>query len=53
MSNVLNRRSLFQTDIDPDAITIDIFGDDKLCGSLILTSEDLLMLVKIINFSNI
>lgn len=53
MPNVLKRRSLFQTDIDPDAIKIEVFGDEKLCGSLILSSEDLLMLVKINNFSNI
>ena len=38
MSDVLKRRSLFQTDIDPDAIKIDIFGDEKLCGSLILSN---------------
>ncbi len=53
MPNVLKRHSLFQTDIDPDAIKIDVFGDEKLCGSLILSSEDLRMLVKIKNISNI
>jgi hypothetical protein len=47
MPSVLKRRSLFQTDIDPDAIKIDILGDEKLCGSLILSSEDLRMLVRI------
>ncbi|CAF0888724.1 unnamed protein product [Rotaria sordida] len=44
MPNVFKRRSLFQTAIDPDAIKIDIFGDEKFCGSLILSSEDLHML---------
>ncbi|CAF3143203.1 unnamed protein product [Rotaria sp. Silwood2] len=44
MPDVLKRRSLFRTDIDPDAIKIDIFGDEKFCGSLIFSSEDLHML---------
>ncbi|CAF3579709.1 unnamed protein product [Rotaria sp. Silwood1] len=44
MPSVLKRRSLFETDIDPDAIQIDLLGDDKLCGSLILSPEDLRML---------
>ncbi len=47
MPNVFKRRSLFETNIDSDAIKIDVFGDEKLCGSLILSSEDLQMLVKI------
>ena len=47
MANVLIRRSLFETDIDPDAIKIEIFADEQLYGSLILSSEDLRMLVKI------
>lgn len=47
MANVLKRRSLFETDIDPDAIKIEIFADEQLYGSLILTSEDLRMLVTI------
>jgi hypothetical protein len=53
MPNVLQRHSLFQTDIDPNTIKIEIFGDGKLCGSFILSSEDLRMLVKIIHFFNI
>ena len=53
MSSFLKRSSLFQTDTDPDAIKIDILGDEKLCGSLIFTSEDLRMLVRITNSSNI
>jgi hypothetical protein len=52
MPSFLQRRSLFQTDIDPDAIKIDILGDGKLCGSLIFTSEDLRMLVTLTNISN-
>jgi len=51
MPNVLKRRSLFQTNIDPDAIKINVFADEKFSGSLILSSEDLRMLVKITNFS--
>ncbi|CAF3803079.1 unnamed protein product [Rotaria sp. Silwood1] len=43
MLNVLKRRSLFHSNIDPDAIKIDIFGDEKFCGSLIFSSEDLHM----------
>ncbi|CAF1217839.1 unnamed protein product [Rotaria sp. Silwood1] len=43
MLNVLKRRSLFHNNIDPDAIKIDIFGDEKFCGSLIFSSEDLHM----------
>lgn len=46
MPNVLRRHSLFQTDIDRDAIKIDVFADEILCGSLILSSEDLRMLVR-------
>jgi hypothetical protein len=53
MPNVLKRRSLFQIDTDPDAIKIDVIGDEILCGSLILSSEDLRVLVKINNFSTI
>jgi hypothetical protein len=50
MPSVLKRRSLFSTDIDPDAIQIDVLGDEKLCGSLILSPEDLRMLVRTKNF---
>jgi hypothetical protein len=46
MPNVLKRRSLFETEIDPDAIQIELFGDEKLCGSLVLSPEDLRLLVK-------
>jgi hypothetical protein len=46
MPSVLKRRSLFETDVDPDAIQIDLFGDEKLCGTLILSPEDLRMLVR-------
>lgn len=45
MPTILQRRSIFQTDIDPYAIQFDIFGDEILTGSFILTSEDLRMLV--------
>jgi hypothetical protein len=45
MPNVLTRRSLFQTNIDPNAIKIDILADEKFYGSFILSSEDLQMLV--------
>ncbi|CAF1079468.1 unnamed protein product [Rotaria sordida] len=44
MPSVLKRRSLFETEIDPDAIQIDLLGDEKFCGSLILSPEDLRML---------
>lgn len=53
MPNVLTRRSLFQTDIDPNLIKVDILVEEKFYGSFILSSEDLRMLVNIINFSNI
>ena len=46
MPNVLIRRSLFQTDIDPNTIKIDVHADEKFYGSFILSSEDLRMLVK-------
>jgi len=46
MPSVLKRRSLFETEIDPDAIKVDLFADEKLCGSLILSPEDLRMLVR-------
>jgi len=46
MPSVLKRRSLFETEIDPDAIQIELFGDEKLCGSLVLSPEDLRLLVK-------
>jgi hypothetical protein len=46
MPSVLKRRSLFETEIDPDAIKIDLFGDEKLCGSLVLSPEDLRLLVR-------
>ena len=45
MPTILQRRSIFQTDIDPHVIQFDIFGDEILTGSFILTSEDLRMLV--------
>jgi hypothetical protein len=45
MPSVLKRGSLFQNETDPDAIKIDVLGDNKLCGSLIFSSEDLQMLV--------
>ncbi|CAF1243358.1 unnamed protein product [Adineta ricciae] len=44
MPTVLKRRSLLDTGVDPEAVNIDIFGDGKLCGSLVLSSEDLRML---------
>ncbi len=47
MPSVLKRRSLFETETDPDAIKIELFGDEKLCGSLLLSPEDLRLLVKI------
>jgi hypothetical protein len=50
MPSVLKRRSLFETEIDPDAIKIELFGDEKLCGSLLLSPEDLRLLVKTKNF---
>jgi hypothetical protein len=53
MPNALTRRSLFQTDIDPNVIKVDILVEEKFYGSFILSSEDLRMLVNIINFSNI
>ncbi|CAF3690919.1 unnamed protein product [Adineta steineri] len=40
----LKRRSLLETDTDPEAIHIDILGDDKPCGSVILSPEDLRLL---------
>jgi hypothetical protein len=46
MPTVLKRRSLLDTGIDPEAINIDILGDDKLCGSVVLSPEDLRMLVR-------
>ena len=46
MPSVLKRRSLFETEIDPDAIQIELLGDEKLCGSLVLSPEDLRMLVR-------
>ena len=46
MPSVLKRRSLFATEIDPDAIQIELLGDEKPCGSLILSPEDLRLLVK-------
>ena len=46
MPTVLKRRSLLDTGVDPEAVNIDIFGDGKLCGSLVLSSEDLRMLVR-------
>ncbi len=46
MPSVLKRRSLFATEIDPDAIKIDLFGDEQLCGSLVLSPEDLRLLVR-------
>jgi hypothetical protein len=53
MPSVLKRRSLFETEIDPDSIQIDLLGDEKLCGTLVLSPEDLRMLVKNENvFSN-
>ncbi|CAM4862893.1 unnamed protein product [Rotaria socialis] len=44
MPSVLKRRSLFETEVDPDSIQIELFGDEKLCGSVILSPEDLRML---------
>lgn len=52
MPNVLKRHSLFQIDIDPDAIKIDVYADELLYGSLILSSEDLRMLVNLLYSSN-
>lgn len=52
MPSVLKRRSLFATEIDPDAIQIELLGDEKPCGLLILSPEDLRLLVKI-NLINI
>ena len=46
MPSVLKRRSLFETEIDPDAIQIELLGDDKFCGSVVLSPEDLRMLVR-------
>lgn len=46
LDNVLTRRSLFETDLDPDALKIEIYANEKLHGSLIFSSEDLQMLVK-------
>lgn len=46
MPSVLKRRSLFETEIDPDAIQINLFGDEKPCGTLVLSPEDLRMLVR-------
>ena len=51
MVNALTRRSLFETDIDPDAMKIEIYADEKFQGSLIFSSEDLRMLVNEINHS--
>lgn len=45
MPSFLKRRSLFETGADPDSIQIDVLGDDKICGSLSLSPEDLRMLV--------
>lgn len=45
MPSVLKRRSLFATEIDPDAIQIELLGDEKPCGLLILSPEDLRLLV--------
>ncbi|CAF3670731.1 unnamed protein product [Rotaria socialis] len=42
MPSSFKRRSLFH--IDQDSIKIDVFGDDKFCGSLNISSEDLRML---------
>ncbi|CAF0832105.1 unnamed protein product [Didymodactylos carnosus] len=44
MPSVFKRRSVFQTDNDNDAVRVDVMGDDKLIGSMTLTTEDLLML---------
>ena len=46
MPAVLKRRSLLDTGVDPEAINIDILGDGKPCGSVVLSSEDLRMLVR-------
>lgn len=51
MPSVLKRRSLFETEIDPDSIQIELFGDDKQCGTLVLSPEDLRMLVSKTNNS--
>lgn len=51
MVNVLTRRSLFETDIDPDAMKIEIYADEKFQGSFIFSSEDLRMLVNKIHHS--
>lgn len=45
MPTFFKRRSLFETDVDPDTIQINILADEKPCGSLSLTPEDLRMLV--------
>jgi hypothetical protein len=49
MPKFFQRRSLLEADIDPDTIRINVFADNKLHGSLSLSSEDLRMLVKSIN----
>lgn len=49
MPSVLKRRSLFETEIDPDSIQINLLGDEKPIGSLVLSPEDLRMLVKILH----
>jgi hypothetical protein len=45
MPAFFKRRSLFETDVDPDTIQINVLADEKPCGSLSLTPEDLRMLV--------
>jgi hypothetical protein len=45
MPAVLKRRSLLDTGADPEAVNIDVLSDDKPCGSVILSPEDLRMLV--------
>ena len=45
MPTFFKRRSLFETGVDPDTIQIDVLAEEKLCGSLSLTPEDLRMLV--------
>lgn len=45
MPSFFKRRSLLETDRDPDGIQIDVMGDDQLCGSVVLSPEDLRLLV--------
>jgi hypothetical protein len=45
MPNFFKRTSLLETGASTDTLRIDVLADDKVCGSVCLTPEDLRLLV--------